>query len=181
MTKPQVKRITVSVSMKRHSLQRHARANLRTKHEQYSNSYMSGLIKHHFSTFSFFNNTAYISSSSKVTVQGHRLLTLFNLHEKVITFIIWDEITDNNTPISLGCSKYFSQITSNHQSNTNSNIKKYDFFKYQIYQVPWNSMEIFWEHEKFHGISWNSGVWNSMELWIWTTFHRIPWIGCFVA
>ena len=49
----------------------------------------------------------------------------------------------------------FSQITSNHQSNTKNNIYKYDFFKYEIYQFPWNSME-------FHGNLWGKII-NSME------------------
>ena len=61
------------------------------------------------------------------------------------------------------------------------------FFKYQLYQVPWNSMEFhrpFWGkikismefhgtreyRKKFHGIPWNFGSGqNSME------FHGIPW------
>ena len=88
----------------------------------------------------------------------------------------------------------FSQILSNHQSNTKNNISKYEFCKYEIYQVPWNSMEL---QKKFHGIPWNfwgenykfRGIplnsmelwsmekvpWNSMELWIWRKFHGIPW------
>ena len=49
----------------------------------------------------------------------------------------------------------FSQITSNHQSNTKNNIEKYDFFKYEIYQVPWKSME-------FHGTFWGK-IKRSME------------------
>ena len=88
----------------------------------------------------------------------------------------------------------FSQITSNHQSNTKNNIQKYDSFKYEIYQVPWNSMEFHRTSKKFHGIPWNffgdklkvpwnsmelgsmeKVPWNSMELWIWTKFHGIPW------
>ena len=49
----------------------------------------------------------------------------------------------------------FSQITSNHQSNTKNNIEKYDFFKYEIYQVPWKSME-------FHG-TFGGKIKSSME------------------
>ena len=55
------------------------------------------------------------------------------------------------------------------------------FFKYQIYQVPWNSMELqkssmefhgtflgtIKSSIEFHGIPWNSGVWKK--------FHGIPW------
>ena len=76
----------------------------------------------------------------------------------------------------------FSQITSNHQSNTKKQYLKIWFFKYQIYQVPWNSMEFHRTSKKFHefhgipwnflgknkrGIPWNSGVWKK--------FHGIPW------
>ena len=88
----------------------------------------------------------------------------------------------------------FSQITFNHQSNTKNNIYKYDFFKYEIDQVPWNSMEFHgtskkvpWNSMELFGgklkVPWNSMElgsvekvpWNSMELWIWTKFHGIPW------
>ena len=40
----------------------------------------------------------------------------------------------------------FTQITYNHQSNTKNDIQKYDLSKYEIYQVPWNSMELFGEN-----------------------------------
>ena len=98
----------------------------------------------------------------------------------------------------------FRQITSNHQSNTKNNISKYDFFEYQIYQVPWNSMEFHGTSKKvpwntkefhgtylgkikgsmeFHGIPWNSGVWKKFHGLPWnfgsgqnsTEFHGIPW------
>ena len=78
----------------------------------------------------------------------------------------------------------FSQIASNHQSNTKNNIWKYDFLKYEIYQVPWNSMEFHGTSKKFHGIPWNSMElfggklkvpWNSMELGSVEKFHGIPW------
>ena len=42
----------------------------------------------------------------------------------------------------------FSQIKYNHQANTKNNIQKYDFFKYEIYQVHGMS-------KKLHGIPWN--------------------------
>ena len=40
-------------------------------------------------------------------------------------------------------------------------VNDYDFFKYEIYQVPWNSMELLifpqkvsWSSMEFHGIPW---------------------------
>ena len=39
----------------------------------------------------------------------------------------------------------FSQITYNHQSNTNNDIYKYDFLNIKFIKfhgIPWNSMEI---------------------------------------
>ena len=42
------------------------------------------------------------------------------------------------------------------------------FFKYQIDQVPWNSMEFHETSKKFHGIPW-----NSMELF-WGKL-KVPW------
>ena len=41
------------------------------------------------------------------------------------------------------------------------------FFKYEIYQVPWNSMELQKRSVEFHWILWNSVVWKK--------FHGNPW------
>ena len=82
----------------------------------------------------------------------------------------------------------FSQITSNHQSNTKKNIKNMIFFNMKFIKfhgtlwipwnfknIPWNSMEFFGGNLKFHGMSMEKVPWNSMEFWIWTKFHGIPW------
>ena len=90
----------------------------------------------------------------------------------------------------------FSQITSNHQQILTIIFRNMILFKYQIYQVPWNSMEFHGTSKQFYGIPWNSMElfqgklkvpwnsmelgsmetvpWNSMKLWIWTKFHGIP-------
>ena len=74
----------------------------------------------------------------------------------------------------------FSQITSNHQSNTNTIFRdmiflNIEFIKFQ--GIPGNSMELqkisrefngsrgtfggkIYSSIEFHGIAWNSGVWH---------------------
>ena len=50
------------------------------------------------------------------------------------------------------------------------------FFKYEIYQVPWNSMQL-GSMEKFQGIPWNfeSGQ-NPMEFHgTWGFVAHVPW------
>ena len=66
----------------------------------------------------------------------------------------------------------------------------------ELYNIPWNSMDLQGNSMEFHGIPWNSITtsWNSVELhgitwnsmdtpwmfrgipWISMDFHRIPWI-----
>ena len=65
----------------------------------------------------------------------------------------------------------FSQITSNHQSNTKNIFRNMIFLNMKLIKfhgIPWNSMELQKKlNQKFHGIPWNSGVWKK--------FYGIPW------
>ena len=112
--------------------------------------------------------------------------------------------------LTLGCSKYelrywnqcnmkrFGEILAKQHLIINqipkTIFRNMFFFKYEIYQVPWNSMEFHgtskkvpWNSMELFGgklkVPWNSMElgsmekipWNSMELLIWKKFHGIPW------
>ena len=75
----------------------------------------------------------------------------------------------------------FSTITYNHQTNTNGNIKKYDFLNIELLKfhgIHGTSKKCLIE---FQGILWNffswklEVHWNSMELGSMENVHGIPW------
>ena len=53
----------------------------------------------------------------------------------------------------------------------------------KFHGIQWNAMELFsgklevpWNSMEFHGTrEYGKGSWVSMELWIWTKLHGIPW------
>ena len=67
--------------------------------------------------------------------------------------------TNYNIEVNARCSvsvRIFSQIAYNQQSNTNNNIKKYEFLviKFIKFHGPWNSMEL-------QNVPWNSVIFFS--------------------
>ena len=79
-------------------------------------------------------------------------------------------------------SMIIGQITHYHQSNTWKPYSDVWFLKCQIYQfhtIPWNCTEYFYEKKNQANStklgSRENAPWKSLELWIWITFHGIPW------